>query len=41
MKAIFDQIDRKILEILIEDGRQSLTQISKKIPLSNTGIKKR
>ena len=41
MKFKFDLIDRKILEMLIDDGRQSLTQISKEIALSNSGIKKR
>ncbi|NVM17188.1 MAG: winged helix-turn-helix transcriptional regulator [Candidatus Lokiarchaeota archaeon] len=41
MKFKFDLIDRKILEMLIDDGRQSLTQISKEIAMSNSGIKKR
>jgi len=41
MKVKFDHIDIKILKMLIDDGRQTLTQISKKTTLSNSGIKKR
>lgn len=41
MKTIFDEINRKILNILVKDGREPLTKISEEISLSNTGIKKR
>jgi len=41
MKTKFDYIDRMILDILRKDGRESITKISEKLSLSNTGIKKR
>ncbi|HDM22913.1 MAG TPA: AsnC family transcriptional regulator [Methanomicrobia archaeon] len=36
-----DEIDRKILSILKEDGRISLTELGEKIGMSHVGVKKR
>lgn len=37
----FDEIDRKILSILKENGRISLTELGKKIGMSHVGARKR
>lgn len=41
MKTRFNQTDRKILDILMKDGRTSVSKISEIISLSNTGTQKR
>lgn len=41
MSLIIDEIDRKILQMLEEDGRKSFVDIAKKLRLSESTIRKR
>ncbi|KXB01509.1 hypothetical protein AKJ41_01335 [candidate division MSBL1 archaeon SCGC-AAA259O05] len=36
-----DEVDRKILKMLVEDGRAKLSEMAEEVELSSSGLRKR